>query len=114
MFRVTTQTTAIVLLGMLIVLSLWPDLKGPQIVPSDKVAHCAFYALTSCCAILGWPFRATLIAGGLLALGASIEIAQRSIPGRGFEWGDIAANGAGIALGAVSAFIIISITKRKI
>lgn len=112
MLKWTIKATALTLLAALVALSLWPDLKGPSIAQGDKLAHCAFYAATSCCAILGWPSRVVTIAPGLLALGMAIEIAQRSIPGRGFEWADMAANAAGMAIGAATAFIALAALSR--
>lgn len=65
----------------------------------DKVKHAAaFVALTA----LGWRagYRDVLrLGGGLLALGAAIEIAQAFTSWRSGEWADLLADAAGIALG---------------
>ena len=39
----------------------------------------------------------------LLGLGAVLEICQRWVHGRGFEYGDIAANGTGVIIGLILA-----------
>ena len=46
------------------------------------------------------------IAAGLIAYGAAIEIGQSMIPYRTAEWGDLAADVAGVLLGVVIALVL--------
>ncbi len=65
----------------------------------DKVKHAAAFAAF---VWLGWRagYREALhLGGGLLALGAAIEVAQFFTPWRSAEWADLLADAAGIALG---------------
>ena len=45
------------------------------------------------------------IAAGLIAYGAAIEIGQSLIPYRTAEWGDLAADAAGVLVGVVIALV---------
>ena len=89
-------------IAVVIMLSLLPA-PALRFVPpgSDKLEHMlAYLALTlwysQLCAdrrALAW--RAL----GLLALGGAIELGQALTPYRTAEWGDLAANAAGVGLG---------------
>lgn len=46
----------------------------------------------------GWR-RGWMVAGTAMGLGFAIEVVQRWIPGRGFEWADLWADAAGVGAG---------------
>ena len=68
--------------------------------PSDKINHLlAFFELTLLTR-LAWPeLRALWFAPTLLGFGFAIELVQASLPYRDFSLADLAADGAGIAIG---------------
>ncbi len=70
--------------------------------PSDKVNHLiAFFELTIV-ARLAWPqLRSIWYAPALLGFGLCIEAVQASLPYRDFSMADLAADGAGILIGAL-------------
>lgn len=86
---------------------------------ADRIGHAgshehalAFAALTAAgMAAAEWR-RAGLVAVGTLALGVAIEFAQTLVPGRGFEWQDIAADLAGVAAGWLAAAAWTSVAAR--
>jgi VanZ family protein len=55
-----------------------------------------------------WP--GWMVAVGTFGLGVGIEVAQRFVPGRGFEWLDVEADAVGVglgwALGAAAAWML--------
>jgi VanZ family protein len=46
------------------------------------------------------------VAAGTLGLGVAVELAQRLVPGRGFQFEDIAADAAGVAAGWAAAWAL--------
>lgn len=70
--------------------------------PSDKVNHLiAFFELTIVTR-LAWPqLRSIWYAPALLGFGLCIEAVQASLPYRDFSMADLAADGAGILIGAL-------------
>ncbi len=99
--------------GLLLVLvvvvsgfALTPDPPASASLGWDKLNHTASFAALAFAAWLGFPgnrAKAALVLAGLLAFGASIEIAQSFIPSRSAEWGDLLADAIGIACGALLA-----------
>lgn len=92
----------------MIALSLMP-LRGPQPGPegSDKGVHVIGYALIAGLALRNRP-RWTAVVGVVifsLALGLTLELAQRAIPGRSCDVRDLIANAAGICLGVTAAYL---------
>lgn len=72
----------------------------------DKVNHAlAFAALAWVAELAAWPRRGHRwrIALGLLAWGVLIELVQGQLPTRSAEWGDVLADGVGIAIGLLLA-----------
>jgi len=86
---------------------LLPGSDLPSIPVSDKLEHAlAFFALSASAVQLfrrGMPLL--LVAGGLLLLGAAIEIAQHLFTtSRAMELGDLVADALGIAAGLATAW----------
>lgn len=88
------------------VLSLMPGRHVPDVNVSDKIKHFAAFAM------LAFWFGSILVRRdlawavlALLAFGGLIELAQEAMPwGRRAEWGDVVADGIGIAAGVALAF----------
>ncbi|UGQ45478.1 hypothetical protein [Massilia endophytica] len=68
-------------------------------LPNDKLLHALAFAALTALAPRGPTLAACL---GLFLLGWLIECLQALVPDRGFSWGDLAANGAGIAGAALA------------
>ena len=75
----------------------------------DKVGHFLAFTALAFAACIGFPAssgRRTALLFGLLAYGGLIEILQSFVPGRTSEWGDLLADGIGIAFGmGLAAFV---------
>jgi len=69
----------------------------------DKLNHAAAFAILAAVAFLGRIGGWVRIAWALVAYGALIEILQSFTPTRSAEWGDLLADGAGIASGLLLA-----------
>jgi VanZ family protein len=109
---------ALWILAMLgvIVGSLIPlDLPESMPLPGDKLQHLAAYALLALLAMLSYrPLRWALAAAvAMVALGIAIELVQYLLPWRLFEWLDILANTAGVALGMALGAAVRSLLRRK-
>lgn len=91
---------------MLIVGSLLPS-SSPAISwvggVNDKLLHFAAYAALTLLAVLGADDRRRMLRSVLimLVLGVTLDIAQRFIPGRGFELSDVLADNLGLLCGAL-------------
>lgn len=76
---------------------------SPYPVPSsssDKVNHVIAFLELTILTRLAWPnLRALWFAPALLAFGLGIEVIQANLPYREFSLADLAADGAGIAIG---------------
>ncbi len=82
-----------------LVLSLLPIQKLPSVPTWDKLNHFIAYA-----SLMAWfaqlfPHRRVVVAIACVAFGVMIEILQPIVSNRYFEYGDIAANAMGAALG---------------
>ncbi len=92
------------LVAVTVVFSLLPAPPPGPVVIDDKILHAATY-----CLLASWfagiyrPSRYGAIAGGLLLLGAVLELMQLAGGERMGEWLDLAANAAGIAVGLALA-----------
>jgi VanZ family protein len=76
----------------------------------DKVGHVTAFTVLAFCGSLAFPATRgprTALLLGLLAYGGLIEVLQLFVPGRSAEWGDLIADGIGIAFGtALAAFVV--------
>jgi VanZ family protein len=79
----------------------------------DKAAHLLAFTALACSAHLGFhasrgDTRTALLLGGiLLVYGGLIEVMQLFVPGRSAQWGDLLADGVGIALGISLAALML-------
>lgn len=77
--------------------------ENPYPIPSsssDKLNHLIAFVELTILTRLAWPeLRAIWFAPALLGFGLGIEIIQANLPYREFSLADLAADGAGIALG---------------
>jgi VanZ family protein len=99
---------AVWIISILIVVigSLLPATSAPMralsLLPvSDKAEHfCAYGWLALCSMFAIAPKRAAILfALALILMGVALEFAQRLVPGRAFEVGDMAANALGVLAG---------------
>ena len=109
----TARTWRVLLLLLLVVVSclaLTPKpLEGFE-SGLDKVSHLLAFTSLAFSGYLGFPvsrgIRAALVIG-LLAYGGLIEVLQVIVPGRSSEWGDLLADGIGIAFGMGLAALVL-------
>ncbi len=81
----------------------------------DKRNHLlAFGSLAFVAELAFWPsrWRRLKVLLGLLAFGGFIELVQSQIPERSAEWGDLLADGLGIALGLALVAALIRLGRR--
>lgn len=73
---------------------------------SDKVLHFVAYAVLAVLAAAGAENRRAAIVPMVLmiVLGLALDYAQQLVPGRGFEWSDVAADEAGLLFGMLAGF----------
>jgi VanZ family protein len=77
--------------------------------PSDKVNHLLAFIQLTVVARLAWPDLARpWIALGVMMFGLAIEVTQAQLPYRDFSLLDLAADGAGIAIGLLPCPFIFS------
>ncbi|MCA0243530.1 MAG: VanZ family protein [Proteobacteria bacterium] len=82
----------------------------------DKRNHLLAFGSLACVAELAfWParWRRCKVLLGLLAFGGFIEIVQSQIPERSAEWGDLLADGLGIALGLAVIAALVRLGRRR-
>lgn len=105
---------ALALIVVLVIawLSLAPPSSASGLPGNDKIGHFLAYGALTFTALLALPQRfAILVLGLSLAYGGVLELAQGLMPfGRETSWLDMAAN----TIGAVSAFIAISVGRRLV
>ena len=77
---------------------------------SDKIEHFPAYFLLAALPVLGFEIRKGVLAAlSMILLGVLLELAQKFIPGRTFDFADIAANTAGVLAALGIAWIILSL-----
>ena len=86
--------------------ALVPDFGPPGRYHADKAVHALAYAVLTFLSmrLARTPVQAGLMVLALALLSGATEFAQLIVPGRYFSYGDLAANAAGLAIGA-AAFI---------
>lgn len=76
---------------------------------SDKLQHFAAYCVLAAIPAFGFERRRGIAAAlSMIVLGVALEFLQRLVPGRDFEWLDMAANTLGVLSG-----ILVSLALRK-
>ncbi len=106
-WRATNIFMMITILALTMVPAFWATDLRPGWLALDKWMHGLTFAFLALW-YTGQYARASywLIALGLLLYGAIIEIGQSMIPYRTAEWGDLAADLAGIAAGILIAIAV--------
>jgi VanZ family protein len=85
-----------------LVIALKPGTPGPDwFLHADKLRHAAGFLVLWLLGVRAGLRPAAALAVGLLAFGAAIELLQGLTPDRQPSWGDLLADGAGVALGAL-------------
>jgi hypothetical protein len=98
-------------LAMVIVGELLPGASAPmkwvgETGISDKVLHFGAYLVLAGIPVYGFARpRGVRWALAMIALGAALELAQKLVPGRSFEWGDMLANTAGVLTGMAAGWV---------
>lgn len=87
----------------------------PMVYVDDRLAHGSLYALAAVLAGVGWGRRIGAGIGlGLVLVGVAIEGLQWAFPtGHEVEWGDVVANGVGVAIGYAAALCIAVAAERR-
>lgn len=82
--------------------ALVPDLGPPGRYHADKAVHAVAYAILTFLPLrlARAPGHASLIVLAVALLSGATELAQLIVPGRYFSFGDLAANAAGLTIGA--------------
>jgi len=109
------QFLLLVLTGAVCFLALTPSPSKQVDLGWDKLNHAAAFAALSLSGCFGFPGSRRAVLGvtlALLGLGGLIEILQLFVPGRSSEWGDLAADALGIALGTALALGALKVAQR--
>jgi VanZ family protein len=82
-----------------------PTLPGLMPSGEDLAAHVAMHTVLAAALVMGWPgVGAAALA---FSLAVALEVGQLVVPGRTFDWRDLAANLLGAALGSGSAAYLV-------
>jgi len=114
---------AVVVARVLLVLALVVVVVG-SVVPSedvpgagrvsDKVMHLLGYAVLGALAAASLQPRRPVLAGLLLlGFGLALELVQRQLGYRSFEWADLASDALGIALGVLLVLVVDALLRRR-
>ena len=89
------------LVASVVVLSLLPASMAPEELVDDRLEHGLAYLVLAVIPVAAFERRGTALAAalGLIPLGILLEVLQRQIPGRAFEWKDIESNSLGVMAG---------------
>lgn len=93
-------------------LCLLPSDSSPPIGIRDKVLHASAYGIGALLVMHGFLGRRFLLLLVVFVWGVLMEIGQRYVPGRSFEYADMLANGVGIILG-VGVFAAVGMVLPK-
>ena len=75
---------------------------------SDKIEHFTAYFVLAALPVLGFETKKGVFAAlSMILLGALLDVLQKFIPGRTFEFADIAANAAGVLAGMGIAWALL-------
>lgn len=95
----------VLLLGIVTCLALTPSPPAQLSLGWDKLNHAAAFAALASVAYLGFARNWVMVGVVLLGYGGLIELLQSFTPTRSAEWGDLLADGVGIALGLLLAAV---------
>ncbi|HEV7368536.1 VanZ family protein [Arenibaculum sp.] len=100
---------AVVVAGIVVVLSLLPIDRAMGSGYSDKLDHFAAYAALGALATLGWGARSGIwpLVAACMALGGALELLQNFSPGRVASFADMAANASGALAGAAGGWALL-------
>lgn len=104
------------LLATITSLALLPHPPSGVSTGWDKSNHAlAFASITFASVWALWPHprQWPVLAIAVLAYGGGIEIAQTFLPPRSGEWLDLLADGVGIALGLLAAWLLTRLAARR-
>ncbi len=95
------RVLAVGLVALTAWVSLLPHLTVPSHAPefSDLVFHAAIHGTVAFTLSLAWPRLGYVLWLIVLALAVGLEVGQLAVPGRNFDYADLAANICGAALG---------------
>ncbi|MEJ2045766.1 MAG: VanZ family protein [Reinekea sp.] len=100
----TFQVLFVVLMLVVMALSLAP-IDHPEFSPNDKVNHLIAYSMLTLCGISG--FRKWLLMAMIVfCWGVLIEFLQGMTTYRVLSWYDVLANGTGVILGCLLAWLV--------
>lgn len=106
-FQRNWLVTSLALLATVTILSLWPAMGHPTLLPgTDKTHHFIAHAALVLPLALRRPAHWVLAALLLLLWSGAIELLQPLVNRHG-EWADLAANGAGICVGIFIAQVML-------
>ncbi len=96
-------------LCVMVVMSLLPGTSAPIVwlsPISDKLLHFVAYAVLAVLAGAGAANRRAAILPMVVmaVLGVALDCAQELVPGRGFQWSDVAADESGVLCGVLAGF----------
>ena len=89
------------------------DVPGAAVV-SDKVLHVlGYFVLGALASASLLPRRPVIVFVCLLGFGFALELVQRQLGYRSFEWGDLAADALGIGLGVILIGALDALVRRR-
>jgi VanZ family protein len=97
-----------VMLALVTTLSLLPGELVPAPPVGDKATHYFAYFALALVPMLALASGRRLLQAALFpaALGFALELMQTLVPGRAFEWRDVAANTVGVATGTLIGWLL--------
>ncbi len=101
-FRTTYLALCVVAFVAVTAAALAPDFGPPGRYRADKAVHALAYAALTFLPmrLARAPGQAALVVLAIALLSGATEFAQQLVPGRYFSYGDLAANAAGLLIGA--------------
>ena len=97
----------------ILVFSLMPPSPSLPSTGWDKSNHALGFMALAFLSHWAWPGRTAAALAGLLAYGALIEVLQSLTPNRQAEFADLFADAVGLAIGAVTAWLVAHWMHRR-
>jgi VanZ family protein len=110
------RALSVVLLLVVTALALMPTVPRDLSLGWDKLNHASAFCALAVAWRLGFPgsaWRWVQLAGGLMVLGAGIEVAQHFVPGRQADAADLLADAIGTAAGMALAALLEWVIRRR-